>query len=134
MQKVLNGNHLVNADSLNNSIYPSAVLGWSMIGDIFIGTYEEIISSGHLRLIRNSNLRLEIIQYYSAWEAVLFRTAKRQSNYPNLIYQIFDDGRPTDNIDWFFESINRGGAETEFLREFRHEKNYAIFVRDENLV
>ncbi|MDA0196651.1 MAG: hypothetical protein O2887_16705 [Bacteroidetes bacterium] len=134
IQEILNRNESVDPHSLYNSIYTSAILGWSIIDRRSTATYSEIVSSGHLRLIRNSNLRQEVIHYYSLWESESLRATKRQSDYPNLIYKIFDHDNPTDNIDWFYESINKSGADIEFRKEFRHEINYGNFLRDQFLV
>lgn len=116
------------ADSIRISIRRSATLGWALIDEGSDATFQEMISSGDLRLLRNNKLRQGILKYYKVLNSTYHRTDKRRSEYPNLTYQVFDLEGKEDDAEWFWRTLKENNAETEFRRYFRHETSYANFI------
>ena len=121
-------------DSLEWAIRAGAQMGWTVSYDDHVeATYDELISSGHLRLINNSQLRKSIIDYYSFWNHTIERTHQRRSNYPNLIYKLFDAENMPENDLEFRTILKTLKVEGEFLKEMNHEINYARFIENVSL-
>ena len=118
-------------DTLEWAIVESANLGWTLsIDDHAEATYDELISSGHLRLIIDSQLRKAILDYYSFWNHTIERTHQRRSNYPNLTYKLFAAENLPKNDVQFKEILKTLNVESEFLKEMNHEINYGRFVQN----
>ncbi len=122
------------SDSLEWAIIQSPLLGWTLsYADHPKATYEELISSGHLRLILDSQLRNSIVDYYRFWNHTIERTHQRRSNYPNLTYKLFDSENLPKNALQFRELLKTRNVEMEFLNEISHEINYGKFMKNSTL-
>ncbi len=130
LNRLLNEDRSCCKDSIKAAIRNSAYLGWSLNKERSNATFNEIMSSGSLRLISNKHLRIAIKEYYSFWDHAYERQDMRKSNYPNLTYKIFDNEDTRDNGAWFYEMLNRSNAEIEFRMEFKHEMRYARFIEN----
>lgn len=115
-------------DSVKWAVENSAYLGWALNDERSTATFEEILSSGNITLIRNPELRTRIVVYYTSWEHFYDRVEKRKSNYPNLTYKLFDLEAYAEDIDWFHKQLKQNKAESEFRMEFKHEVKYAEFL------
>ena len=120
-------------DSVMFTLRESTIIGTDLPNVRLTGTIQEIISSGHLRLIQNTELRNSIVNYYSAWEHQNLRLDRKQSDYPDLVFQIVDR-------DTFFKEnpLHKGKSlkgvlfdleiEALFYRHFMKEVNYLVFT------
>lgn len=77
----------IGPDSVGRLLLPSAVLGWRMPAPQ-VAAYEELVSTGALRLISDQDLRSQIVLYYEDWERQLERLDRHRSTYPNAIYAL----------------------------------------------
>ena len=120
-------------DSVMVTIRESAIVGTDLPSERLTGTIQEIISSGHLRLIQNIELRNTIINYYSTWEHQNLRIEKKRSDYTDLVFQI------TDREGFFQQNpLHKGKSlkgvlsdlkiEALFYRHFMKEANYLVFT------
>ena len=91
--------------------------------------YTEMELTGTLILVRNEELRAQIVSYYQAWDHSLFRTTERRSAYPGLLYQVVPPGeryiRAADAAR-FLAQLPRD----ELSRAVTHEMNYSSFLRE----
>ena len=120
-------------DSVMTTLVRSKILGFDLPNVRLTGTIQELISSGHLRLIQNTDLRNEILNYYAGWEHNYTRIERRQTEYPSLVLQITDrDGffkeQPLYNGKSLKEVLAELQIEALFYRLFMEEVNYKIFA------
>ena len=120
-------------DSVMVTLRESTIIGTDLPNVRLTGTIQEIISSGHLRLIQNAEVRNNIVNYYSAWEHQNLRLERKRSDYPDLVFQI------TDREAFFKENpLHKGKSlkdvlsdleiEAMFYRHFMKEVNYLVFT------
>ncbi len=120
-------------DSVMVTLRESTIIGTDLPNVRLTGTIQEIISSGHLRLIQNTEVRNNIVNYYSAWEHQNLRLERKRSDYPDLVFQI------TDREAFFKENpLHKGKSlkdvlsdleiEAMFYRHFMKEVNYLVFT------
>jgi hypothetical protein len=64
-----------------------AELGWQQNGARH-NTFDEILSSGKLGLIRHDPLRDHLSRYYAEFESLIARTDERESEFPNFAYKL----------------------------------------------
>ena len=133
INKLLDSHPSCCQDSIKTSIANSSFLGWAINHVRSKATFNEIVSSGNLRLISNSNLRVAIMEYYAYWDHAYERQEQRKSNYANLTYKLFDLETKEDNAEWFYKMLRQNNAELEFKKEFRHEVRYAEFLENVTL-
>ncbi len=119
-------------ESIRTAIEYSAYLGWAIVNERSKATFDDIISSGNLRLITNSHLRAAILGYYSFWDHAYERQDQRKSNYANLTYKLFGD-EEGDDAEWFHRTLNNNQDLLEFTREFTHEKRFTRFLENVTL-
>jgi hypothetical protein len=120
-------------NSIKTAIANSSFLGWAIHNVRSKATFNEIISSGNLRLISNPGLRVGIMEYYAYWDHAYERQEQRKSNYANLTYQLFELDTKDDNAEWFYGMLRQNKAELEFRKEFRHEVRYTEFLENVTL-
>lgn len=89
-------------DSIMSILRSSASAGYDLPNARLTGTYEEIISSGHLRLLENPDLRKWIVRHYTSWDHIDFRIRNKQSDYLSNVYKIIDVGMTPDENHPFF--------------------------------
>lgn len=122
-------------DSVTQVILASTSMGTDLPNTRLNATYQEIISSGHLRLIRNTELRNNITTYYSFWDHQHFRIRNKESDYPSLVTKLIDRGKffnddPINQGKTLASVLNEYGIEKEFRMNFLKEVNYAIRIEE----
>jgi hypothetical protein len=135
VRMMIENNSIPLNDSTMMVLNASRTLGNDLPNARLNATYSEILSSGHLRLIRNVRLRNGISRYYARWEHGYFRITNRKSEYPSLILSIIDrDGFFSENpfheghsLPEVLEELN---LQTEFRIQYVREVNYLSFTRD----
>lgn len=120
-------------DSVMKALQFSRILGVEIPNVRLTGTFQELVSSGHLRLIKNVALRNTIVNYYSAWDHNSDRIKGFQSDYPSLIFQITDrndffEGQSLYRDKPFNELLSNLEIKSLFYRLFMQEVNYMTFV------
>ncbi len=112
--------------------------GWNQNRPI-TATYEEALSSGKFRLIRDADLRSEISRYYFEFTDLFNRADARETEFPHLSYQLVPRNR-TSNVRQVLLDIDTGLSSTEMaglidralaspIREYvTAEVNLAIFI------
>jgi len=133
IKKLLDSSPSCCQDSIKTAIANSSFLGWAIHNERSKATFNEIVSSGNLKLISNPNLRVAIMKYYAYWDHAYERQEQRKSNYANLTYELFELDTKDDDAEWFYEMLQQNNAELEFRKEFRHEVRYAEFLENVTL-
>ena len=78
---------LVHQSQFLQDVVNGAELGWQQNGARH-NTFDEILSSGKLGLIRHDPLRDHLSRYYSEFESLIARTDERESEFPNFAYKL----------------------------------------------
>jgi len=125
----------IGPDSVGRLLLPSAVLGWRMPGPQ-VAAYEELESTGALRLISDPDLRSQIVLYYEDWERQLERLDRHRSTYPNAIYALAPPG-VLNGVD----PVGREAADlmsrlrTRAMRDqLNHEANYTHLFTERHTI
>ena len=117
-------------DSVMRVLDRSHAFGSDLPNARLTGTIQEITSSGQLRLIRNTNLRNKITNFYSFWDHTYYRINNKRSDYPSLILQIIDRAGVFDD-----DPINKGKSLSEVLTEFEIENEFRLnFMKEVNYI
>jgi hypothetical protein len=112
------------ADSMIDLIPTSANYGWR-IPNTRNAAFEEILSTGGLRLIPDADLRSDIVWYYEEWEHQLERLDRHRSGFPNATYEMLP-ATPDLPVDTAAIRIRLASPDVQDL--LRHESNYAALV------
>lgn len=117
-----------NASELVHHFSEGVILGFSQP---FARTdsYDEILSTGNLSIIADSQIRAELMTYHSANDTFLLRTQARVTDYPSHFYELVPSSpelRVTDaaNIWGNIRSANICNA-------VRAEQNFGIFMQEQ---
>ena len=111
------------------------ILGASSSEWITDTTFEDLKSTGNLRLIRNSELRWKISRYYHDQEASFQRASDRQTEYVRYVHSLLP-AELRDEMD--FASMKYRGIDRaiervlspEFQDLMNQEFNYAMFLQN----
>jgi hypothetical protein len=128
-----------------SAVMQAEQFGWGQFQ--FSGTtFEDLRSTGNLRLIVDDGLRARLVDYYEAWRLEQGRIAQRRSGLPSMVYKLIlidfvlvdslgvtvDENRALDlrtlgevNREDLMDAI----GQPSFQREILHELNYTGFVR-----
>ena len=107
----------------------SMALGWAVHEARSTAAYNEMVSSGHLRLIQNERLRKQLAIYYHQWDHDYYRANQRKSDYTKLLYQSIDFGDEEGlTLRTLLERLEDANLSYEFTLNIRHEINYADFL------
>ena len=135
-RRVIKRNLLMPRDSLFLLLERSAVMGTDLREDRRKATYNEMISSGHLRYIQNTRLRESLSNYYTMWDHWYDRIENHRSDFRMLVFKLGDlthvlprgqkmeDLTPVNLNDLLTEKE----LNTLFEKELTHELNYTSFV------
>lgn len=122
-------------DSVMINLKRSFILGSELPNARLTGTFQELISTGNLRLIQSTDLRNGIVNFYSGWQHRYDRIENFQTEYITLILQI------ADRYDFFKENplylgktlkevLTELNIEDLFYRYYMEEVNYMGFTRN----
>lgn len=122
-------------DSIMINLKRSFILGAELPNARLTGTFQELISTGNLRLIQSTDLRNGIVNFYSGWQHRYDRIEKFQTEYIALILQI------ADRYDFFKENplyigkplkevLTELKIEDLFYRYYMEEVNYMGFTKN----
>lgn len=100
-------------------------------------TFEELQSTGNLRLLRDQNLRTEVVRYYTSAEGDYLRIAGRRTRYGPLTYELLP--RKTEFV--LDSAIARAQSRrlldtllrSELAPAILAERNLAMFVAEINV-
>jgi hypothetical protein len=102
-------------------------------------TFEDLKSTGNLRLIRNADLRARIASYYDDFETLFIRSRDRKTGYVAYVHSLL----PAElREDMSFASMTEFGVDyavesfrsVEFRKLLNQEYNYAFFnMRNDSL-
>lgn len=125
---------IVLGDSVMLTLKRSYILGAELPNARLTGTFQELISTGNLRLIRNKDLRNNIVNFYSAWEHNNNRIREFQTEYITLLLQIVDrfnffESEPFYKEKPLKEVLIQLQIENEFHRYYIEEINYMEFTK-----
>ena len=135
-RKILEQNVLMPHDSLFYLLERSTVMGTDLREDRRKASFEEMISSGHLRYIQDIKLRESISLYYSMWDHWYNRVRNHRSDYRMLVFKLGNlthflgpepEMRNLDVVD-LNEILRVKELTNHFERELTHELNYTAFT------
>jgi hypothetical protein len=134
VREVLDDPSIILSDSIVLLLNRSHTLETDLPNARLTATYQEILSSGHLRLIRNTELRNSITNYYAVWDHNDYRIENKQSDYPSLVLQIVDRGNVFVDHPFYTgkslaEVLSFYNIELEFRLNFMKEVNYMVFTK-----
>ncbi len=120
-------------DTVLADLTAAANFGWNVGPLAGTATFEDLRSSGRLGLIRDQNLRGEIIEYYETAEGEDRRMEARETQYPHISYQLVPFSRGPSNseyagaedVDVLLDAIRS----SELPRHILAEANRARFIR-----
>ncbi len=121
-------------DTVLADLTAAANFGWNVGPLAGTATFEDLRSSGRLGLIRDQNLRGEIIEYYETAEGEDRRMEARETQYPHISYQLVpfsrgpsneDEYARAEDVDVLLDAIRS----SELPRHILAEANRARFIR-----
>lgn len=97
-------------------------------------TFEDLLNTGNLRLIRDADLRQEIALYYEEFEEFFLRSRDRRTNYAKFVWSVMlGELRGDMTLTAMQEFGLEDALERVTSQEFRHllnqEYNFALFNR-----
>jgi hypothetical protein len=109
-------------------------------------TFEDLRSTGNLRLIADDELRARLVDYYEAWRLEQARIAHRRSDLPATVYRLLpiefgvadsltvtvDENQALDLRELGAvkaDDLMDAAREPSFQRDIVHELNYTGFAR-----
>lgn len=96
-------------------------------------TFDELLGSGKVGLIRDADLRLRIAEYYKLAESAKARIGERETRYPNVSYQLAprvnEFELQPDLSDDELRRLVRGVFESSLRDHVIAEINLARFIR-----
>jgi hypothetical protein len=131
----------VDAATFLSDVAVSANFGWSQMTANRV-TFDDLLASGRLALIKDADVRARIASYYAANEGAAVRMDERETAYPGLTYQLVPRG-PTlrmdnlvgdsslqpglqeDELDKLLEAVQRSTLEDHLIAEI----NLTRFIR-----
>lgn len=95
-------------------------------------TFEDMKSTGNLRLIRNADLRTNIARYYDEFDALYVRSRDRKTGYAMFVHSLLpaelrDDMNLTAMSKFGIDRALDGFRSVEFQNLLNQEYNYAYF-------
>ena len=122
-------------DSVMINLKRSYIMGSELPNARLTGTFQELISTGNLSLIQNTDLRNGIVNFYSGWQHRYDRIESFHTEYITLILQIadrfnfFEDnplyiGKPLKEV------LTELKVEDLFYRYYMEEVNYMGFAKN----
>lgn len=96
-------------------------------------TYEELVSTGALSLLRNPTLRMELVEYHVLTQVLSDRLLARTADYPGLVHQFYPgevrEGDRSEVVRAFGvkRAVDRVRSE-EFESVMNSELNYLYFA------
>jgi len=102
-------------------------------------TFEDMKSTGNLRLIRNADLRTKIARYYDDFDALYVRSRDRKSGYVMFVHSLLpaelrDDMSFTSMKNFDVDRALDGFRSAHFQNLMNQEYNYLYFnLRNDNL-
>ncbi len=97
-------------------------------------TFEDLKSTGNLRLIRNVDMRQKISRYYVAFDALYARSRDRRTGYTAYVHalvpaELRDDMKLADMEEYGTDRAIARFTSTEFQDLMNQEYNYALFTQ-----
>ena len=97
-------------------------------------TFEDLINTGNLRLIRNSDLRQMIATYYEDFEEFFMRSRDRRTGYARFVWAVMpgelrDEMTLSSMRDFGLENALARTTSEEFQGLWNQEYNFALFNR-----
>lgn len=102
-------------------------------------TFEDMKSTGSLRLIRNADLRTNIARYYDEFDALYVRSRDRKTGYAMFVHSLLpaelrDEMSLTSMKEFGIDRALDGFRSVEFQNLMHQEYNYAYFnLRNDSL-
>ena len=97
-------------------------------------TFDDLRSTGNLRLIRNAELRRKIARYYDDFDTLYGRARDRKSDYVSYVHSLLP-AELRDNMsfaamqDFGTDRAIEGFTSNEFQKLLNQEYNYTFFVQ-----
>ena len=114
-------------------IIDGSSFGWSQ-GGSNRSTYDDLIGAGKLGIIENAEVRASISNYYINFQRGQDRVASRETDYPNLSYQLVPRNPGTEFqlveglTDEQIEGLAKHALETLTMDQVRGEINFGRFT------
>jgi hypothetical protein len=99
-----------------NDIVIGANYGWNQ-ASTQRATFNDLLGSGGLRIIANSEVRVQIVAYYEDYDSEHVRIDERETAYPNISYQLVPRGPTLMQDEGVVEKHIESGLSDEFLNE-----------------
>jgi hypothetical protein len=123
--------HTNETEELLADIVAGSIFGWEQVRTNRV-TFDEMLGSGKLSLIRDIDIRVRITQYYAGIENFDYRTEERETAYPNLTYSLVlreRDFEPATNLtDEELERVLDRISDSTFLDQVVAEMNFSQFL------
>ena len=125
-------------DTVLADLTAAPMFAWNAAPLTGMATFEDLRSSGRLRLIRDRDLRGQVIQYYETAETEERRIEARRTQYPHISYQLVrfarslepgprgdDEYAWAEDVEVLLDTIRV----SELPRHIGAEMNRALFIR-----
>ena len=119
-------------ESFLKNVSLAAIGGASSTHWVVDTTFQDLLNTGNLRLIRDPDLRRKIATYYGDFEEFYIRSRDRRTGYARFVWSAMPgelrDEMDLDNIkDFGLESTLRKIKSEEFRKLWNQEYNFALF-------
>ncbi len=126
-------------DEFFRNVSRAGMQGASVTAWVTDTTFQDLRSTGNLRLIQDSEIRAKITSYYAALRAQLARVEARHTDYVAFVHSIIP-GEFRDNMD--LDSVKDFGVEfalrrlisDEFRIVFNQEYNTMLFMENRSIL
>ena len=123
-----------NVESFLRNVALGGLLGASSTHWVRDTTFEDLKSTGNLRLIRNVDLRQKISRYYAAFDMLYGRSRDRRTGYAAYVHtlvpaELRDDMGLADMEEFDIDRAVTRFTSAEFQDLLNQEYNYAYFTQ-----
>ncbi len=127
-----------NVESFLRNVALGGLLGASSTHWVRDTTFEDLKSTGNLRLIRNVDLRQKILRYYAAFDTLYGRSRDRRTGYAAYVHSLVpaelrDDMRLANMEEFGIDRAVTRFTSAEFQDLLNQEYNYAYFTQRLNI-
>lgn len=119
-------------ESFLRNVSLAAIGGASSTHWVVDTTFQDLVSTGNLRLIGDAELRRRIATYYEDFEEFYIRSRDRRTRYSQFVWsampgELRDDMTLSSMEDFGLETTLKRVTSEEFQRLWNQEYNFALF-------
>ena len=114
------------------AVLESTELGWQTPA-LMRATFDDLLSTGNLRLIRSTTLRDRMSAYYRFLENVYQRLDRRRGEYPQLVYRLVPRSPDSDGDEFSFAPESTDRSMAYILQSLRASSMQELIIGEQNL-